>query len=195
MSSAESIRDGDYKIQQISRLLESGGTMLAQHCNVCGAPFFRYHGEILCPVCSTVGGQQSSETVGESESVSQSRVNSQVPSSAQSNTVVLPTPQTEPEVVFPPQVNEPDVSATTPVKDDVLTKSSGSQEYVVDVDTPVVNTSSFATIDSKSLENTLLQTIENLAAQMVGENDTQKIKDKLDLIERTVVLAERIKKL
>ena len=27
--------------------------MLAQHCEQCGAPLFRYKGEVLCPVCST----------------------------------------------------------------------------------------------------------------------------------------------
>jgi len=47
----EQMSDSDDKIKQISRLLEMGGTMLAQHCTTCGTPMFRYHGEVLCPIC------------------------------------------------------------------------------------------------------------------------------------------------
>lgn len=42
----------DNKIEKISKLLEQGGTMLAQHCK-CGAPLFRYHGNVICPVCNS----------------------------------------------------------------------------------------------------------------------------------------------
>ncbi|MDF0591107.1 Sjogren's syndrome/scleroderma autoantigen 1 family protein [Candidatus Methanocrinis natronophilus] len=38
-------------IKRITRLLEMGGTMLANHHD-CGAPLFRYKGEVVCPVCS-----------------------------------------------------------------------------------------------------------------------------------------------
>lgn len=38
------------KIQKITELLEKGGTMLANH-HSCGAPMFRYQGQIVCPVC------------------------------------------------------------------------------------------------------------------------------------------------
>ncbi|MCK5660960.1 MAG: hypothetical protein KAH86_06330 [Methanosarcinales archaeon] len=42
----------DEDLKKISRLLEVGATMLADHCTECGAPLFRYHGEVLCPLCS-----------------------------------------------------------------------------------------------------------------------------------------------
>ncbi len=38
------------KLQRITKLLEIGGTMLANH-HECGAPMFRYQGKIVCPVC------------------------------------------------------------------------------------------------------------------------------------------------
>jgi len=44
--------DDDAKIRRISKLLELGGTMLAQHCDTCGSPLFRYQGQILCPLCN-----------------------------------------------------------------------------------------------------------------------------------------------
>lgn len=37
-------------IKKIGRFLELGATMLASHCQ-CGAPMFRYQGQIICPVC------------------------------------------------------------------------------------------------------------------------------------------------
>lgn len=43
--------DEDEMIRRITRMMEIGGTMLAEHHD-CGAPLFRYKGEIVCPVCS-----------------------------------------------------------------------------------------------------------------------------------------------
>ena len=42
----------DKKIEKISKLLEQGGTMLANHCK-CGSPLFRYHGNVICPICDS----------------------------------------------------------------------------------------------------------------------------------------------
>ncbi|WMW21482.1 Sjogren's syndrome/scleroderma autoantigen 1 family protein [Methanolobus mangrovi] len=58
----------DDNIQKISKMLEIGGTMLAQHCDNCGAPLFRYQGRVLCPVCDDVrdprgAGQPTSATI------------------------------------------------------------------------------------------------------------------------------------
>ena len=39
------------EIDAMSRLLELGGTMLAEHCRRCGAPLFRYQGNVGCPIC------------------------------------------------------------------------------------------------------------------------------------------------
>ncbi len=41
----------DQKVKRIARFLELGGTMLAEHCKVCGAPKFRYQGQVICPLC------------------------------------------------------------------------------------------------------------------------------------------------
>ncbi|WP_407355401.1 Sjogren's syndrome/scleroderma autoantigen 1 family protein [Methanolobus sp. WCC5] len=61
----------DDNIQKISRMLEIGGTMLAQHCDNCGAPLFRYQGRIMCPVCDSVRDprgsvQQATEVISSS---------------------------------------------------------------------------------------------------------------------------------
>lgn len=41
----------DKKVKRIARFLELGGTMLAEHCKICGAPKFRYQGTVICPIC------------------------------------------------------------------------------------------------------------------------------------------------
>ncbi|MCG7848332.1 MAG: hypothetical protein MIO93_04025 [ANME-2 cluster archaeon] len=46
--------DEDVKLEKIGKYLELGGTMLAQHCE-CGAPLFRYHGNVVCPICDSNG--------------------------------------------------------------------------------------------------------------------------------------------
>lgn len=44
----------DDNVIKISKMLEIGGTMLAQQCETCGAPLFRYQGRVLCPICEDV---------------------------------------------------------------------------------------------------------------------------------------------
>ena len=42
----------DQDLQKVTKMLERGGTMLAKHCE-CGAPMFKYHGRVVCPVCDS----------------------------------------------------------------------------------------------------------------------------------------------
>ncbi len=41
----------DDEIEQISKMLERGGKMLAAHCEQCQSPLFKYEGKTTCPVC------------------------------------------------------------------------------------------------------------------------------------------------
>ena len=42
----------DRELEQISKLLERGGKMLADHCETCHSPLFKFEGKVTCPVCS-----------------------------------------------------------------------------------------------------------------------------------------------
>lgn len=42
----------DKDLEKVTKMLERGGTMLAKHCD-CGAPMFKYHGKVVCPVCDS----------------------------------------------------------------------------------------------------------------------------------------------
>ncbi len=70
------------KLQRITKLLEIGGTMLANH-HECGAPMFRYQGKVVCPVCDF---QEKPEPARESKRAPES------PKSAKTQ-----KPETEPE--------------------------------------------------------------------------------------------------
>lgn len=54
--------DEEEMIRRITRMMEIGGTMLAEHHD-CGAPLFRYKGEIVCPVCSVAGEAEHAAAV------------------------------------------------------------------------------------------------------------------------------------
>ncbi|MDF1532147.1 MAG: Sjogren's syndrome/scleroderma autoantigen 1 family protein [ANME-2 cluster archaeon] len=51
----------DTKLEKIGKYLEMGGTMLAKHCE-CGAPLFRYHGNVVCPLCDSDNSKGSNNT-------------------------------------------------------------------------------------------------------------------------------------
>jgi UPF0148 protein len=55
----------DRKVKRIARFLELGGTMLAEHCNGCGAPRFRYQGKIICPICDVRDEEEADEPATE----------------------------------------------------------------------------------------------------------------------------------
>ena len=42
----------DREMEQISKMLERGGKMLADHCVVCKSPLFKFEGKTTCPVCT-----------------------------------------------------------------------------------------------------------------------------------------------
>ena len=55
----------DQKVKRIARFLELGGTMLAEHCKVCGAPRFRYQGKVICPICDVQYEEEAPKPVAE----------------------------------------------------------------------------------------------------------------------------------
>ncbi len=69
--------DENLKMQKITKLLEKGGTMLAQSHD-CGAPMFRFHGKVLCPVCDTEMGEEK-KAAGQPEAPKRSVQKENVP--------------------------------------------------------------------------------------------------------------------
>lgn len=66
--------DEEEKLNRITRMLERGCTMLAEHHD-CGAPLFRCKGEILCPICSSAA--KPSNGLGSNLSMDDDRLDSE----------------------------------------------------------------------------------------------------------------------
>jgi UPF0148 protein len=223
LTETNGINDSDYKIQQISRFLEAGGTMLAQHCNVCGAPFFRYHGEIVCPVCSSVeelvhSGEEPATCGGLPETEGKD-----LPGKDSS---IVPDD-------IAPQKTHPDAAGASPAEDDISTMTNmscnvcGSPLFSYkgrifcpmcdeerQLDSAVCEPVSLikqaeggekkpfvppsepkAAPEVEKTVSLLLLKMQDAAEKMANENDIKKVHECLDLMERTTVLLERIKKL
>jgi len=52
----------DKELEQISKALERGGKMLAQHCESCCSPLFKLQGNIVCPVCEYRKAENSAKS-------------------------------------------------------------------------------------------------------------------------------------
>jgi UPF0148 protein len=62
----------DKELEQISKTLERGGTMLANHCEICSSPLFKIEGKVTCPVCTfraTQTRKQESRSSVEAEKI------------------------------------------------------------------------------------------------------------------------------
>ena len=51
----------DKDLAKVTKMLEHGGTMLAKHCDKCGAPLFKYQGRVVCPVCDSKAEERAPE--------------------------------------------------------------------------------------------------------------------------------------
>ena len=59
----------DRELEQISKMLERGGKMLADHCETCQSPLFKFEGKVTCPVCSYRATQTPVTTQGRAAAV------------------------------------------------------------------------------------------------------------------------------
>jgi UPF0148 protein len=108
----------DIKLEKISKFLEQGGTMLAQHCE-CGVPLFRFKGKVMCPICdsnSNKGEKKQKEIeISKESTIEQSPSQISTPS-----TIEIPgTSSTTPDI----QSN-----ASTGIKPDVM--SPETSEFI-----------------------------------------------------------------
>lgn len=158
-------------ISKISRMLEIGGTMLAQHCAECGAPLFRYKGNVICPVCDT--GQKPSVQVQEKPVKKQSDISSETSVNIDTNKQVSPS-----------------VNVVTSASD-LLTEAQKTASTASEIP---VRSKSVPTSSLPDLEEILARKTVMLAQSMHQEQDPRKIKEFLELIEKSLDIIDRLKK-
>lgn len=169
----------DDMVKKISRMLEIGGTMLAQHCDICGAPMFRYQGKIMCPVCESVEDPRAK--------MQQKMENEAIPvNEAAPVTAGVSSAGSEMDEIRVQATMEDTVKTDVPLQrtEPKITEKK-SREYPAGR-----SVSSSAT----ELESLLMKKMISLANSMNSEDDVRKISDQMDMIERCLSIIDKMKK-
>ncbi len=167
-------------LQKISRFVEMGGTMTAQHCTNCGAPMIRYQGKTFCPLCDVayVSDEDDHDHAVDTASGSQN-----IPVSNKGD------------------ISENDASASSERSDIGLTSGSISAEAdqvlssLSDERVPVrtANVTSSSKHREDLVDVTLLinRKLVSIGILMQDETDPRRIAEYLDIIEKGLTLIER----
>ncbi|HEY3362862.1 MAG TPA: Sjogren's syndrome/scleroderma autoantigen 1 family protein [Methanosarcina sp.] len=211
----------DKKVKRIAHFLEIGGTMLAEHCKVCGAPKFRYQGTVICPICDVQEEGETPEQVIEAEapepkpymekekpsSETKKRVQAhrQKPRFGMRNSEVTGEEEkgiepVEEEIPMLPSENE-DVrrvvpeALTAPATSAIQAVSSRKAEKSAAVSKVSGINVSGAPGDRRVLENLLFKKMVSIADSLQDETDPRSIAEDLELIEKGLGLIERLRQL
>jgi len=196
--------DKDKKVKRIARFLELGGTMLAEHCKVCGAPKFRYQGTVICPICDVREENEETpapEPVAEvqapearasierdrSSLESRKKVQARRPKSRIGQRA---SDAEEGEEVL--QFAEEEISET-PYEAEGVGRPVPEVPATLTGKRTGLSTVSTAHRDREVLENLLFKKMVSVAASLQDEKNPRSIAEQFDLIEKGIGLVERLR--
>lgn len=200
----------DRKVKRIARFLELGGTMLAEHCKVCGAPRFRYQGTVICPVCDVQEEEETPEPVAEV----------QVPEARQYAEKERPSFEDEKRIQAHRQKPQLGLRISEAAKE----KEKGiefEEEKLSEIPYEIVEARRTAPVfqaapvekaekaekpaevsklsgahgDRKVLENLLFKKMVSIASSLQDETDPRSIAEGFELIEKGLELIERLRQI
>jgi UPF0148 protein len=213
----------DRKVKRIARFLELGGTMLAEHCKVCGAPKFRYQGTVICPICD-VREEEDTQKPAAKAQVPEARQNSekekpsfenkkrvqayrQKPRFGSRSSESLDEKEKNPDFAkedsskIPYETGETKRAASTP---STQVTPSGKTEKQVETSKPSdarkVRDQEAAYEDKTQrnreiLENLLFKKMISIVSSIQDEKDPRSVSEKFELIEKAIGLIERLKQI
>jgi UPF0148 protein len=208
----------DQKVKRIARFLELGGTMLAEHCKVCGAPRFRYQGKVICPICDVKEeGEREEEETPEPLAEIQVPEASQQTEKAESSfepkkrvqalrqkprfglrTSEVATGEKKTALEFMEEDNSKKPSVTKQEKVTApapqAAPSENTERPAETAKIPVVNEGR-GNGDREVLENLLFRKIVSIAATLQDEKNPRNIDEDLELIDKGLGLIERLRQL
>lgn len=206
----------DQKVKRIARFLELGGTMLAEHCKVCGAPRFRYQGKVICPICDVKeegeeedipepiaetpvreAGQQTEKSESTFEPKKRAQALRQKPRfGLRTSEVTTGEKKTALEFIEEDNSKKPSVAKqekiTTPAPQASL--SENTERLAEAAKIPTVSESR-GNEDREILENLLFRKIVSIAASLQDEQNPRNIAEDLELIDKGLELIERLRQL
>ena len=172
----------DINLDKIGKLLELGGTMLANHCE-CGAPLFRYHGNVICPICDsnskvTIESQEKKEKTSKKPEEKPPLTSDQVEQKIQKIQIS--------EKTTPLPGNQHFTDAPQPSTGIPQTFTKVSQPFT---ETPQVTAEPTGTPSNISPEtyefinNTIINKVVQLCLDLQRETDQGRIKQQMEAIE------------
>jgi len=212
----------DKKVKRIARFLELGGTMLAEHCKVCGAPKFRYQGTVICPICDVQEEEEAPEPAAEvqapepgpytekdrpsSDTKKRVQAHRQKPRFGLRNSEAAD----EDEKIFEPV--EEEISRISPEKKEAgraVPAALATPAAFAAPATPAIQAAPTGRVekpaaaskmsgihgDRKVLEDLLFKKMVNIADSLQDEIDPRSIAEDLELIEKGLGLVERLRQL
>lgn len=203
----------DKKVKRIARFLELGGTMLAEHCNVCGAPKFRYQGTVICPICDVQEEEETQGPVAEIQTPEPRPYTEKDRSSFEAKKRVQAHRQKPRFALRTSEAADEEEKGVEPVEEEIPRISSEKEETERTVPavfaTPEIQpasprrtekpaaTSRISGIyrDRKVLEDLLFKKMVNIADSLQEETDPRSIAEDLELIEKGLGLIERLRQL
>lgn len=199
----------DKKVKRIARFLELGGTMLAEHCKVCGAPKFRYQGMVICPICDVreegeeepvpepEAEVQAPETRSSTEKDRQSfESRKKVQARRQKPRLGQRTEEVEEEEEKTLQFVEEEPTEIS-YETEAVDRTIPEVQAVSSVRAENTQTSRTSMVDGecKVLESLLFKKMVSIAASLQDEKNPRSIAEHLELIEKSVGLIERLRKI
>lgn len=152
----------DEDVKKIARFLENGGTMLADHCDNCGAPLFRFKGEIVCPLCSGVETNETPEPISKNAAP------------------VFCSPGVPAKKTETPQKysksGKKQTASGTPIEN--------LKDYTIE---PTVYS-----VGEEQLRELILMKMTSVAEDMQNESDPRRVFEYLEIIEKGLDLIERL---
>ncbi|MDQ1251203.1 MAG: hypothetical protein QG646_272 [Euryarchaeota archaeon] len=206
----------DKKVKRIARFLELGGTMLAEHCKVCGAPRFRYQGKVICPICDVKEEGEEEEVpepVAEIQAPETSQHTEKVESSFEPKkrvqtlrqkprfglrTSEATTGEKKTALDFTEEDNSKKLSATNQEKITApapQTASSESTERQAETSKVLAINKGRGDGDREVLENLLFKKIVSIATSFQDQKNPRDIAEDLELINKGLELIERLRKI
>jgi len=176
-------------IKRITRLLEMGGTMLANHHD-CGAPLFRYRGEVVCPVCSF-------EEVGVAQVLPQEKkfaAESEARSSNKSESVTRPRskssliPESEKERGSGREFEAERAFKAIPSTDNREYGEAAHREAVLGK----MGERDQVDLAKEELKRAILQKIREISDKMRDEQDLGRLKIQLEYVKESLEVLERL---
>ncbi|RXA21200.1 hypothetical protein EQO05_01820 [Methanosarcina sp. MSH10X1] len=206
----------DRKVKRIARFLELGGTMLAEHCKVCGAPKFRYQGTVICPVCDVQEEEEAQEPAAEVQAPEPRQhtekdrfsfeTKKRVQTHRQKPRFGLRASEATDEGEKAVEPIEEEISGRFPEKEETGKAAPAASEaseapairaaLAGRVERPVA-ASKVSGIhgERKILEDLLFKKMVNIADSLQDEIDPRSIAENLELIEKGLGLIERLRQL